>query len=113
VIQTIKLSVYPVKDLARAKALYTTLLGVAPYADSPYYVGFKIGDHEVGLDPNAHRKGITGPLEYWQVADIKHAVNAFVEAGATLQDDVKDVGGGMLIATIKDADGNLIGIRQA
>jgi predicted enzyme related to lactoylglutathione lyase len=112
VIQAIKLSVYPVQDLERAKALYTKLLGVAPYADSPYYVGFKVGDHEVGLDPNAHRRGITGPLEYWQVADIQQAVKAFVEAGATLQEDVKDVGGGKLIATIKDADGNLIGLAQ-
>ena len=112
-IQAIKLSVYPVTDLARAKALYTTMLGVAPYADSPYYVGFKVGDHEVGLDPNAHRRGITGPLDYWQVVDIKQTVAAFVDAGATLQEDARDVGGGMLVATIKDADGNLIGLRQA
>jgi predicted enzyme related to lactoylglutathione lyase len=113
VINAIKLSVYPVKDLARARALYAKLLGVAPYVDSPYYVGFKVGDHEVGLDPNAHHKGITAPLDYWDVADIKTTVKAFVEAGATVQEDVKDVGGGMLIATIRDADGNLIGLRAA
>ncbi len=109
-IQSIPLTVYPVDDLARAKALYRTMLGIAPYADSPYYVGFKVGDHEVGLAP---RRGLANPLAYWQVADIKAAVSAFVAAGATLQDEPKDVGGGMLIATVKDAEGNLIGLRQA
>jgi hypothetical protein len=37
-------------------------LGVAPYVDAPYYVGFKVGELEVGLDPNGHRKGQTGPI---------------------------------------------------
>ena len=50
--QGITLLVYPVKDLARAKTLYSKLLGVEPYADAPYYVGFRIGDQEIGLDPN-------------------------------------------------------------
>ncbi|MDQ1420582.1 MAG: hypothetical protein QOJ52_2544, partial [Acidimicrobiaceae bacterium] len=50
--QGIKLIVYPVKDAAKAKTLYSTLLGVEPYADAPYYVGFRVGDQEIGLDPN-------------------------------------------------------------
>ena len=111
-IRGIRLFVYPVKDLARAKALYSKLLGAEAYADSPYYVGFRVGDQEIGLDPNGHRNGLTGPLEYWEVADIKESVRQFREAGAQIQQDVRDVGGGKLIALIKDADGNAIGLVQ-
>jgi len=56
----IKLFVYPVKDLAKAKALFSQLLGVAPYMDEAYYVGFKVGDQEIGLDPNGHSRGAPG-----------------------------------------------------
>jgi hypothetical protein len=35
----IKTIVFPVEDLAGAKALFRNLLGVEPYADEPYYVG--------------------------------------------------------------------------
>ena len=59
-LQGIKLFVYPVKDLARSKALYTTFLGVEPYADAAYYVGFRLADQEIGLDPNGHKSGMTG-----------------------------------------------------
>ena len=51
--------IYPVKDIARAKELFHSLLGVEPYADQPYYVGFRVGDQEIGLDPNGHRWGMT------------------------------------------------------
>lgn len=74
--------IYPVKDLARAKRLYGKLLGVAPYADEAYYVGFRVGDQEVGLDPHGHSKGMTGPLGYWHVDDIKASLKSLLDAGA-------------------------------
>ena len=57
--RSIGVFVYPVKDLARAKTLYSKLLGVEPYVDEAYYVGFKVGDQEIGLDPNGHGQGMT------------------------------------------------------
>ncbi len=111
--QEISLFVYPVKDVARAKTLYGKLLGTKPYADTPYYVGFRVGNQEIGLDPNGHSKGMTGPIGYWQVSDIKKSLQSLLEAGARVQQEVKDVGGGMLIAWVKDADNNLIGLRQS
>lgn len=105
--------IYPVKDIAKAKALYSTLLGIEPYADAPYYVGFRIGDQEVGLDPNGHQQGLTSGIGYISVTDIRARLQALLDAGATLQQDVRDVGGGKLIASIKDADGNLIGLMQS
>ena len=104
--------IYPVKDLSRAKALYGQLLGAEPIMDEPYYVGYRVAGHDVGLDPHGYSRGMTGPLGYWNVDDIAESVAQLVEAGATEQQAVTDVGGGKLIATVADADGNLIGLVQ-
>ena len=105
--------IYPVSDLAQAKTLYRTLLGVEPYVDEAYYVGFRVGDQEIGLDPHGHRKGMTGPVDYWQVNDIQHSLQLLLDAGAQAQQAVQDVGGGKLIASVKDADGNITGLLQS
>ena len=104
--------IYPVKDLAQAKALYTSLLGVEPYADAPYYVGFKVEGQDIGLDPNGHGKGMTGPVGYFHVNNIEESLAQLLDAGAEEVQGVTDVGGGRLIATAKDFDGNVIGLLQ-
>jgi catechol 2,3-dioxygenase-like lactoylglutathione lyase family enzyme len=105
---------YPVKDLDAAKALYTELLGVAPYVDQPYYVGFRPAEGpEIGLDPNGHTQGLTAPVTYWHTDDIKAAIAALVEAGAAEEQAVRDVGAGNLTATVRDADGNVTGLFQS
>jgi len=107
--RNIKLIVYPVKDLDKAKAFYGKFLGAEPYADSPYYVGYRVDDHlEVGLDPNSE----AGPIGYVEVTDIKASLKEMADVGAEIVQAVKDVGGGLLIAQIKDADGNAVGLRQ-
>lgn len=111
--QAISLFVYPVKDIAKAKALYARLLGVEPYVDQPYYVGFRVGDQEIGLDPNGHKQGMTAPLGYRPVTDIRKSLQQLLDAGAQTQQAVKDVGGGKLIASIRDADGNITGLIQS
>jgi len=105
-----KTVIYPVKDIARAKTLYSTLLGVAPYVDEAYYVGFRIGDQELGLDPHGHQQGMT---PYWEVGDIKSTLQSLLDAGAQALEQVKDVGAGKLIASVKDTDGNIIGLTQS
>ena len=105
--------IYPVKDLAQAKTLYGKLLGVEPYADEAYYVGFRVGDQELGLDPNGHSQGMTGPIGYWEVDDIKESLELLLDAGAEVQQEIKDVGGGKLIASVKDADANITGLAQS
>ncbi|MFG2887647.1 VOC family protein [Streptomyces sp. NPDC048297] len=104
--------IYPVKDLERAKTLLTALLGVEPYADEPYYVGFKAEGQDVGLDPNGHARGLTGPVPYWHVTDLRERLAALLAAGAELVQDAQDVGGGRLVAAVKDADGNMMGLLQ-
>jgi predicted enzyme related to lactoylglutathione lyase len=109
----IKLFVYPVTDMAQAKVLYSMLLGTEPYADSPYYAGFRVGDQEIGLDPNGHKQGQTGPLGYYEVDDINESLLSLLDAGAQVNQDVRDVGGGKLIASVKDPDGNVIALVQS
>jgi predicted enzyme related to lactoylglutathione lyase len=105
--------IFPVHDADKAKPVYTALLGVEPYLDQPYYVGYRTGSQEIGLDPNGHAKGMTGPIGYVEVADITASLAALVEAGGSVKDDVSDVGGGKLIATVTDPDGNTLGLAQS
>ena len=105
---SIKLIVYPVKDIEKAKAFYGEFLGVEPYVEGPYYVGYRVDDLEVGLDPNSK----AGPISYADVKDIRSSLQAMIEVGAKVVIDIKDVGGGLLIAQVKDADGNVVGFRQ-
>jgi predicted enzyme related to lactoylglutathione lyase len=104
----IKLVVYPVKDLEKAKLFYDELLEVEPYTDSPYYVGYKLGNLEVGLDPNS----TVGPIAYNDTDDITAMIEAMVSVGGEVVQEPKDVGGGLLIAQVRDEDGNVVGFRQ-
>jgi len=105
----IKTVVYPVNDISKAKDFFRELLGKEPYADDPYYVGFKAGSQDIGLDPNGHKEGMT---VYYQVEDIEKSLKSFVEAGAKTIQEIKDVGGGRRIASLRDENGNIIGLLQ-
>ncbi len=107
--QEIKLIVYPVKDIETAKKFYSKFLGVDPYVDGLYYVGFRIGDQEIGLDPNSISPT---PIGYINVENISTYLQDMVDAGAQIVEDIKDVGQGLQVAQIKDADGNILGLRQ-
>jgi len=101
--------IYPVTDLARGKAMFQKLLGVEPYVDSAYYVGFKVEGQEIGLDPNGHKEGMT---PYYSVDNIKQRLQSLVDGGAQILQEIKDIGGGGLIASVRDGDGNIIGLIQ-
>ncbi len=108
-VQGIKTVLHPVTDLAAAKAVYTALLGVEPTNDSPYYVGYESGGQQIGLVPNSD---MTSPLAHWHVSDIEAKIAEVTAAGATLKSSPKDVGGGRLVATVVDPDGNVLGLIQ-
>ena len=107
----LKTILYPVKDLSAARELYGKLFGT-PYMDESYYVGWGVAGQDVGLDPNGDAKGMTGPVGYWHVDDIEAPLDALLAAGAEAGQPVTNVGGGKLIATVSDADGNVIGLLQ-
>lgn len=106
----VKTIIYPVRDLAAAKARFAALAGAEPTADAPYYVGFDLGGVHVGLDPSGPGRGMTGPVAYWHVADLEGALDALRQAGATVTQEPTDVGGNRRIATATDPDGNVIGL---
>ena len=107
--QGVRIIIYPVKDMARAKTRFRTLLDVEPYLDQPYYVGFKVGDQDIGLDPNGHQAGLTA---YYRVDDIKERLQSLLDAGSQILQEIKDVGGGRQIASVRDPEGNIIGLVQ-
>jgi predicted enzyme related to lactoylglutathione lyase len=110
--QGIKTVLHPVSDLARAKPVYAALLGIQPQADAPYYVGFDAAGQHIGLVPGGGQEGMTSPVAYWQVADIEAKLAEVTAAGATLNEPPRDVGGGRLVASFSDPDGNVLGLLQ-
>jgi predicted enzyme related to lactoylglutathione lyase len=108
----IKIVLHPVTDLERAKAVYTALLGLAPQADSPYYVGYDVAGQQIGLVPGGGPQGMSSPVAYWEVPDIEAKLAEVTAAGATVKEPAHDVGGGRLVATFTDPDGNVLGLFQ-
>ena len=108
----IRTVLHPVSDLAAAKGLYTALLGVAPQTDESYYVGFEAEGQHIGLVPGGGPQGMTSPVAYWHVDDIEAKLAEVIAAGATVKDPVRDVGGGRLVASVADPDGNVLGLLQ-
>ncbi len=110
--QGIKIVLHPVTDLAAAKAVYTALLGLEPQHDADYYVGYEAAGQHIGLVPGGGPHGMTSPVAHWQVADIEAKLAEVTAAGATVKDAVRDVGGGRLVASFTDPDGNVLGLMQ-
>ena len=101
--------VIPTTDADTAKAVISVLAG-EPHTDQPYYVGWNVNGLEIGLNPNGHATGMTGPTNYWSVDDVTKAQETLIEAGATLGQPATEVGGGTTIGTVVDADGNTYGL---
>jgi predicted enzyme related to lactoylglutathione lyase len=110
--QGAKTLLHPVSDLEKSKAVYTALLGIEPQTDGEYYVGYEAEGQHIGLVPNGGPQGMTTPVAYWHVADIEAKLAEVTAAGATIKDPARDVGGGRLVATVTDPDGNVLGLLQ-
>jgi predicted enzyme related to lactoylglutathione lyase len=110
--QGIKTVLHPVSDLEAAKAVYAALLGIQPQADSSYYVGFDAEGQHIGLVPSGGPQGMTSPVAYWHVSDIEAKLAEVTAAGAMVKEPPRNVGGGRLVATFTDPDGNVLGLLQ-
>ena len=107
--QGIKTVLYPVKDMKQATTLFSKFLGVDPYAEQPYYVGFKVEGQDIGLVPNNPEGAVAA---FYHVDDIKNSLQILTGGGANIIQDIKNVGGERLVATVKDKDNNIIGLVQ-
>lgn len=110
-IRGLRTATYPVTDLPAARDWYSQVLGKDPYFDQPFYVGFEVAGFELGLVPDG-QPGVAGVTAYWGAADARAEVARLVRLGASIESDVTDVGGDILVATVRDPFGNLFGIIQ-
>ncbi len=103
---------YKVADIAKAKEWYTKVLGIAPYFDEPFYVGYNIGGYELGLQPEdgAETPKVANVVAYWGVDDVQEAYEYLISNGATPFEDPMDVGGDIKVATVFDPWGNAFGV---
>lgn len=107
----VSLIVYTVADLTKAKQFFGELIGAEPYVDSAPYVGYKSGDMEIGLVPGGDKRGCSA-LPYWTVSDIAASVSALEAAGGAVVQPITDVGYGLLVASVKEPSGAVVGLRQ-
>jgi predicted enzyme related to lactoylglutathione lyase len=105
---------YHAPDLAKATAWYSEVLGIAPYFDQPFYVGFNVGGYELGLDPDSSTTpgGSRGVVVYWGVSDAQAELDRLFSLGASVRSAVQDVGEGIRVASVLDPFGNIFGIIQ-
>jgi len=107
----LRTAIYPAPDLARAKAWYSEALGIAPYFDQPFYVGFAVGGFELGLIPDGE-PGVHGAQPLWGVSNVDAEFARLIGLGATALEPVKDVGEGIKVAAVRDPFGNRFGIIE-
>ena len=102
-----------VTDLGKAKQWYAKVLGFAPYFDQPFYVGFNVGGFELGLDPdNEDVASGTNVVAYWGVENCRRAYEDLIAMGATQHEEPREVGGGIVVATVWDPFGNVVGVIE-
>jgi len=108
----LRTTAYMVGNLKKATAWYADAFQSQPYFDEPFYVGFNIGGYELGLLPeqNPTTKKADSVLSYWGVKNIEKEYKHFLNSGATEHEKPTNVGGDLMVASVKDPWGNIIGL---
>jgi len=108
----LRTTIYKVNDLAAAKQWYTNAFNTAPYFDKPFYIGFNIAGYELGLQPEEEfvENKTANVLSYWGVKDIQKEYDRLLKLGATAHEAPMNVGGPIVVATVKDPWDNVIGL---
>ena len=108
----LRTTIYKVANIDEAKAWYSKVFQTTPYFDQPFYVGFNIAGYELGLQPEEQPTGEKpeSVLTYWGVEDVAGEYQRFLELGAVEHEKPQNVGGEIVVATVKDPWGNIIGL---
>ena len=108
----LRTTIYKVADLEAAKDWYAKAFQVTPYFDEPFYVGFNISGYELGLLPDTTADVSTADnvLAYWGVDAIQHEFEHFLKLGAEEHEAPNNVGGKIMVASVRDPWGNIIGL---
>ncbi len=112
--QGLRTVIYHAPDLAKARAWYANVLGIEPYFDQPFYVGFNVAGYELGLDPDSSSTpgGNGGVAAYWGVSDAAAEFARLIELGAKERSALQEVGEGIRLATVFDPFGNIFGVIE-
>lgn len=107
----LRTTIYKVEDINKAKLWYAKAFGTEPYFDEPFYVGFNIGGYELGLLPGESptTEKPESVLTYWGVNEIEKVYNHFINNGAIENEKPHSVGEPLMVASVKDPWGNVIG----
>ena len=110
----LRTAVYYVSDIQKGRDWYASILGFPPYFDEPFYVGFNVAGYELGLQPTEGEEIVQSSKAtvYWGVESCEAALKALLAKGATANEDVQDVGGGIKVASVKDPFGNIFGVIE-
>ena len=108
----LRTTIYKVSDIKKGKEWYSQALGVKPYFDEVFYVGFNVGGYELGLQPEekSPKTKEGGVTTYWGVDDVEQVFKDLISHGATAYENPTNVGGDIVVATVKDPWGNLFGV---
>jgi predicted enzyme related to lactoylglutathione lyase len=103
--------IYQVENLDKAKAWYTDVLEATPYFDEPFYAGFSVSGYELGLvagATEAPEKPRVWP--YFGVADAQAEYDRLIKLGGTALEPPHEVGGGIVVAAVRDPFRNPFGV---
>ena len=108
----LRTTIYKVADLAKATDWYSRAFGVAPYFNEAFYVGFNISGSELGLIPDdtPAEKKVDGVNTYWGVDNVEKEYDRLMAMGAAEQEKPHNVGGELVVGTVKDPWGNVLGL---
>lgn len=108
----LRTTIYKVGDLEKAKDWYSLAFQIQPYFDEPYYVGFNIKGFELGLQPeeNPTTDKVESVVALWGVEHIQEVYDRLITLGATEHEKPYNVGGELMVATVKDPFGNVLGL---
>jgi predicted enzyme related to lactoylglutathione lyase len=109
----LRTTIYKVSDMEKAKKWYSDFLGFEPYFDEPFYVGFNVAGYELGLQPEEEAQSTEksdSVITYWGVENVSESYQALISLGANRHEEPNDVGGGIIVASLKDPWDNIIGL---
>ena len=107
----LRTTIYKVSDINKAKEWYTKAFQTVPYFDESFYVGFNIGGYELGLQPEEQPLAKSDAVvSYWGTENIKSDFKRLLKLGATAHENPQNVGGQIVVATLKDPWDNVIGL---
>jgi predicted enzyme related to lactoylglutathione lyase len=109
----LRTTIYKVSDIDTAKKWYSDFLGFEPYFDEPYYIGFNVAGYELGLQPEEEAQSTEksdSVITYWGVENVSESYQLLISLGANCHEEPNDVGGGIIVATLKDPWDNILGL---